>query len=364
MKNTDQGRSAVTPTSFLRRDLGFTLVELLVVIAIIGVLVALLLPAVQAARESARRMSCTNNLKNIGLACLNYESTNKVLPPSTLNATQTTKNGRSWPVVILPYIEQGALDSEVQRRIDQFEQDNPNGSAGAYNLGELNDLRLDLYLCPSDTEVEGKFRSGSSSSSYSAVMGSFISRSTQINGSAPNCNTEEDCVGADVRFAVNADGMMYPGSEVSFQKVTDGTSNTMLVGERWYQLRIWTAGNYHGDNYCRRRPKPCEMPPTGYTPQGSFSSAAKNLDSRYPQNSDLNVVGFYVSHDNSRDRPNKPDGAPSSMQFNNLLFGSFHPGGVNYAYGDGSVRFISDSIDINTYLAYGSRNGEEVISAN
>lgn len=342
---------------------GFTLVELLVVIAIIGVLVALLLPAVQAAREAARRMSCVNNLKNIGLACLNYESSNNTLPPSSINATQKTKNGRSWPVVILPYVEQGGLNAEVERRIDQYERDNPNSSAGGYNLGDLNDLKMDLYLCPSDTEVQGKFRQGSSSSSYAAIMGSFISRYTQMNNASPDCNTEEYCVGT-ASSGLNTDGMMFPGSEITFQKVTDGTSNTVMVGERWYQLRIWTAGNYHGDNYCRRRPQPCEMPGTGYTPQGSFSSAAKNLDSRYPQNSNLDVVGYYVSHNNNSDRPFKADNAPATMQFNNLLFASFHPGGVNYAFGDGGVRFLDDSMDIDAFLALGSRDGGEIENVN
>jgi len=338
---------------------GFTLVELLVVIAIIGVLVALLLPAVQSAREAARRMSCQNNLKNIGLAALNYESTFGLLPPSSRNQTAPSKNGMSWPVIILPYIEQGALGEEVARRIKEFERRNPNTDAGAYNLGDLNDLRLDLYLCPSDTEVQGKFRQGSSSSSYSAIAGSFISRFNRLTGTTPICAQEEYCVGS-AASGINTDGTMYPGSEIQFRKIIDGTSNTALVGERWYQLRIWTAGNYHGDNYCRGKPQPCEMPVTGYTPQGAFSSAAKNLDERYPINASLNVVGYYVSHDNSRDRPTKPGNAPASMQYNNLLYASFHPGGANFTFVDGSVHFLDDSIDIDTYLAYGSRDGGEI----
>src|SRR5688572_25865626 len=92
---------------------GFTLVELLVVIAIIGVLVALLLPAVQAAREAARRMKCQSNMKNIGLACLNYESANRTYPPGARPANQATNNGLSFNVLILPYVEQGAIDSNV-----------------------------------------------------------------------------------------------------------------------------------------------------------------------------------------------------------------------------------------------------------
>src|SRR5688500_14646590 len=100
---------------------GFTLVELLVVIAIIGVLVALLLPAVQAAREAARRMSCQNNLKQIGLGCLNYESAKGALPPGTLNGTLQGPEGRAvgFQVVILPYVEQSGISSRVTAAIKQ-----------------------------------------------------------------------------------------------------------------------------------------------------------------------------------------------------------------------------------------------------
>src|SRR3954471_13300921 len=92
-----------------RRRTGFTLVELLVVIAIIGILVALLLPAIQSAREAARRTKCVNNLKNLGLACLNYESSRKTYPPSSTIATDISTNGLSWEVIVLPYIEEGGI---------------------------------------------------------------------------------------------------------------------------------------------------------------------------------------------------------------------------------------------------------------
>src|SRR3954471_20063556 len=102
--------AAPGPSAHRRRAApGFTLVELLVVIAIIGILVALLLPAIQAAREAARRTKCVNNLKNIGLACLNYESTKKSYPPSSTIATDISTNGLSWEVLILPYIEEGGI---------------------------------------------------------------------------------------------------------------------------------------------------------------------------------------------------------------------------------------------------------------
>src|SRR6201988_3028453 len=104
-------------TKFCRRSrslAAFTLVELLVVIAIIGILVALLLPAIQAAREAARRTKCVNNLKNIGLACLNYESSKKSYPPSSTIADDVNTNGLSWHVLILPYVEEGGIDSTIK----------------------------------------------------------------------------------------------------------------------------------------------------------------------------------------------------------------------------------------------------------
>jgi prepilin-type N-terminal cleavage/methylation domain-containing protein/prepilin-type processing-associated H-X9-DG protein len=338
---------------------GFTLVELLVVIAIIGILVALLLPAIQAAREAARRMSCQNNMKNIGLASLNYESAHGVLPPGSLVKTRKNVNGMSWHVVVLPYVEQGSLDRQVAEKIKQIEQDTGE-DADAYQLQEINDLRLDLYLCPSDTEIQGKYREGSSSASYAGVAGSYVSRYRSTNSSNPSCgpNSGDQCVFSGCG-AINTDGLLYPGSEVGLNQITDGSSNTMLAMERWYQLRIWTAGNYHAGV-----PKGTKggYPRTGVTPAGSCSSAAKNIDDRFPMNSNLNVVGYYQIHDNSTDRPTMPTGSSRGMEFNNLLFGSFHPGGINVVYADGSVHFLDDAIDIDTYLALASRDGDEILS--
>ena len=344
---------------------GFTLVELLVVIAIIGVLVALLLPAVQAAREAARRMKCQNNLKNIGLACLNYESAKNVLPPGSTVKTETGPNGLSWAVGILPYIEQGALDSQVAQKIKAIES--AGGDADAYELGNLNDLEMALYLCPTDdiNEIKDKFRDGSHSSSYAAIAGSYFSRHKLRTGTAPTCTApDQECVepvGGQCAY-INTDGLMFPGSEVEMSQITDGTSNTLMVGERWYQLRIWTAGNYHSDAAPRGVPG-FKRPPTGYTPKQSCSSASKNIDDRYPINPDLNVVGYYISHRNDLgDRPTMPGGAPTGMAFNNFPFGSFHTSGAHFAQGDGSVKFLSDTIDPALYLARASRNGDETIS--
>jgi prepilin-type N-terminal cleavage/methylation domain-containing protein/prepilin-type processing-associated H-X9-DG protein len=343
---------------------GFTLVELLVVIAIIGVLVALLLPAIQAAREAARRMSCQNNLKNIGLAALNYESARQVMPPSSLVVPKPVFNGMSWHVLVLPYVEQGAIDAQIAQRLQQMTSS--GGSVDAYALANINDLQIPLFVCPSDiaSDVKDKFREGSRSSSYTAVAGSYMANQRLQFRRTAVCTTasQEDCVGATGGLcdAINTDGVMYPGAETSIGDISDGSSNTLLVGERWYQLRIWTAGNYHGETPPRGQAA-ANFPPTGYTPRNSCSSAAKNLDERYPINANLNVVGYYDAHDNSVDRPTKPDNAPGGMQFNNLLFGSFHSGGANFVRADGSVQFLTDSVSPAAFLAAGSRNGEETV---
>jgi len=155
---------------------GFTLVELLVVIAIIGILVALLLPAIQAAREAARRSQCQNNLKNIGIACLNYESTKGELPPGAVNHLKTGKNDVSWQVLILPYVEEGGVSDGVARLAEEALQKNPNEPIDAYELGAAFEEGIKLYLCPTDTEIQDKFFKNLSSSSYAGVMGSYASR--------------------------------------------------------------------------------------------------------------------------------------------------------------------------------------------
>src|SRR4051812_43260522 len=176
-----------------RRTLSaFTLVELLVVIAIIGILVALLLQAIQAAREAARRTKCVNNLKNIGLACLNYESANKRYPPSSTiarNQSYPTANGLSWCVLILPYVEESGVGDSIKTFVDSYRaaNKNPDGTGkdpDVYDPGfnTPSAQELTLFQCPSDqvAEIHDHFETSQGkplkAASYAGVTGSYSSR--------------------------------------------------------------------------------------------------------------------------------------------------------------------------------------------
>jgi prepilin-type N-terminal cleavage/methylation domain-containing protein/prepilin-type processing-associated H-X9-DG protein len=273
----------------------FTLVELLVVIAIIGVLVALLLPAVQAAREAARRMSCANNLKNIGLAMQNYHDTYQAFPIGVSNTTAGNGNGANgnwtWPARILPYLEQGPL-------FDQLGVGNGNVPlpTAAGTLAMLVKTPLNIYMCPSCPGDRGKingFLSGYPKMNYPAGKPMVMWRDWESDAGFRN------------RVTRMAD-------------VTDGTSNTFLCGERaaarlpnFISLGgIWS--NQRGTN-------------------NSYTFDANPPNQSYPLNA-LNAAGNCCVTGNDRTNIR---GSASSM----------HPSGLQFVFVDGSVRFISETID-------------------
>jgi len=321
----------------------FTLVELLVVIAIIGILVALLLPAVQQARDAARRMSCQNMIRNAGLACLNYESALRAYPPGAVNAIRASLNGPSWHVVILPYVEEGALSDGIRQQIRDAD-----GNINAYEFTLANSTGVDIFTCPSDSSARDKFRSEFEGSSYSGVAGSAYTRNDTrqfLSG------TQNDFCGV-----VNFDGMLVQDKAIKMREVKDGTSKTLMIGERWYQLRVWTAGVYfsvHPDGGWATEK------PDGPLPTSCIAST-KNIDVRYGINPNFDVVGYYAAHDNEKDRPTMPSGSAKTIRYNDLPFGSFHVGGANFCAADVSVRFMSDSTDPVVLAALASRNGSEI----
>jgi prepilin-type N-terminal cleavage/methylation domain-containing protein/prepilin-type processing-associated H-X9-DG protein len=359
----------------------FTLVELLVVIAIIGVLVALLLPAIQAARESARRMSCQNNLKQLGLACLNYESAKKVFPMgSTINnqvSGSGSYNGLSWLATVTPYIEQSTTKDLIDQRIEKHRAANAGKDPDmAYTniFDDLNDKAAQNYQCPSDNPAElidtlamQQFNPPKiqAASSYAGVAGSAASRAPDSAATTKLNFGFYGTKGDSSQGPVNYDGMLYMGSKTSTKDVIDGTSNTLLAGERWYCLRNWIVGGYWTTPISSGGgPFGPKTPPTGPW-EGQYGFAYKNVDRRYPINAPLSSVGYYSLHKSQKEtRPiSDPPDSLLTMSANDLLFGSFHPGGANFVYADGSVHFLGDDLDGVIYEALASKNGGETITA-
>lgn len=351
----------------------FTLVELLVVIAIIGILVALLLPAIQAAREAARRTSCTNSIKNIALACLNYESSKGALPPGSTLAPNKggTPSGLGWPVLILPYIEESTVSESAIASYkalgDAYADDNNSGVTNA-----LNGMLLPMYLCPSDPELKNQQEKYGSSvaaknrkgMSYAGVMGSFFSRTSTCNTTAKQpgkyciwgSQSPSDLLGPN-----NYDGLLIQDWPVKLKQVSDGTSKTLLIGERTYQIRAWMIGAYYSGGTDPPSSARSPVQPAGPQPTTAFF-ACKNINNVALVNHDP-YTGCYIGHSNQDgDRPTVPDTTPRIISCNNLPFGSYHPQGANFALGDGSVRWVPQDIDTALYLALGSRNGDEAVS--
>ena len=275
----------------------FTLVELLVVITIIGVLVALLLPAIQAAREAARRSTCVNNLKQFGIAMQAFHAANKRFPAGGEMHKTNTQFGRTvgWRVYLLPYLEQTALYERISVT--------GNGKPSNWNIGKQ---LVSGFNCPS---VESKGASGAAFqlSNYWGVAGaSRIEDRIDLEDS--------DC------GDLYTNGVLYPGSDIQIGMITDGTSNTLAVGERVYVFTAWMSGTFW----------------IGSPPGMICSEAANNIV--YPINGDPNVHGYYTSDSQA------PLGS-KRIPLNHLYFGSFHPGGAHFAYADGSVHFLPEEID-------------------
>lgn len=310
-----------------RKRHGFTLVELLVVIAIIGILIALLLPAVQAAREAARRSQCTNNLKQIALAVHNYHDTYKVFPIGNW----TTAYG-TWLVSLLPFIEQQALADRYQPW--------PVGYSAAGNL-PVTTVQLAAYTCPSDSNsANASLYSGVTFHNYVANYGNTTcSRAATLGTDSagnPNRYGGAPIVGMVVGVGSYNDKTYLPAA-VKMADIWDGTSNTLLVSEtvqgKGGDLRgfAWWGYACHFETY---------LPPNSAEPDRvQFDSYCK---------------------------PNEPGnppcvGATPEWTEQILAARSRHPGGVNAALCDGSVRFVAETIRLDTWRGLGTIRGKEAL---
>jgi len=311
---------------FLVRKNGFTLVELLVVIAIIGVLVALLLPAVQAAREASRRSKCSNNLKQIGLAMHNHHDTIRVFPygqfggyanNSSLPAPPafTARSSITWPILILPFAEQ----INLYEKITNYLIANPTKTG--YNSTEINSDKIPVYMCPTDPNT-GKVVSEGFHGNYMACNGNtlFWDNSTTLPKAGGVANT----------------GVILVGERQAMSAITDGTSNTLLASENL----VWKVGDdrrgrmfnsYQGETLFS----------TLRAPMSSSADAQYSCGTGLPAHMPCTAVASNANSINSAR--------------------SQHPAGVNALLCDGSVRFIMKSIDATTWSNLGTRAGGEVI---
>lgn len=348
---------------------GFTLVELLVVIAIIGILVGLLLPAVQAAREAARRMSCSNNMKQLGLAVHNYESTFRMAPRLATQGITTWGQDASWNgfsphCQILPYIEQANVYNQINfqdhlnddSRYPHYAYRPPTwngagtkttprpGLAGALTCQQLGGTKVPAFLCPSDPPYGDQ--AWTSNNNYGFSSGSCLG----WNGAGGDRN-----------------GFFQRQRNTGFNDVIDGLSNTIMIGE-------FVKGDASGSTFTRAGDFATVAMPSGFPfknwTEAQLTQYGQLTASGAGQNSEGGNFWFAPGHYNTAINTL----APPNWQFNSGSIDtgcmgcqgdhdgvfptrSRHTGGAMHTMGDGSVQFISSSVSVLTYQALGSAKG-------
>ena len=307
------------------------------VIAIIGILIALLLPAVQSAREAARRMQCANNLKQLGLAMHNHHAAHGALPYGqncALGVISNSQKDRScWFQQILPYVEQTSL-------FEAYREHLADGGSVWWTPGRWT--AIPTFTCPSDPANPKIITAG-----WSQSPGGEPENSQGFSGNLVACAGATVFNPAEDRVGKQRDGLFFAESRVRMEDVRDGSSNTIMAGELVLVPDIMAgiaqpggdvAGQQQHDNRGR---------------YWNVHQGTTLFSTLYPPNGTVGDRGTWCI-----DHPQAPCQTLAADNLNNSLR-SYHPGGVNAAMADGSVHFISESVDVEVYRALGTRAGNE-----